>query len=153
VIVQARQFKSMSSLERYIRNLEARGVADRYYDLPMPSTTKAWLGRGGIPSSPNMAKVFMLALTPVNKYPYRGFELAEKVANLLEERHGALNDWACGKQPGKSLCLFIKPWGSLLDSGKRVWFRPDAGDMEVIRQLDKAYRTKPKRMARDRRRR
>lgn len=151
MIVQARQFKSMASLERYIRNLQAQGVADRYYDLPMPSTTNTWLGRGGIPSSPDMVKVFMLVLTPLDKYPYRGFELAERVAKLLEERHGALNDWACGIQTGKSVCLFIKPWGSLLDSGRRVWFRPGAEDMEAIRQLDRAYKTN--RTARDGRRR
>ncbi len=140
MIVQARQFKSMASLERYIRNLLAKGVADRYYDLPMPSTTRAWLKRGGIPSGSEMVKMFMLVLTPLDKYPYRGFELAEKVAGLLEARHQAYNDWAYGIQAGKSVCLFIKPWGSSMDSGKRVWFRPDAEDMDVIRVLDKAYR-------------
>lgn len=143
MIVQARQFKNMATLERYIRNLEAKGVADRFYDLPMPSTTRAWVRRGGIPSSPNMVKMFMLILTPLDKYPRRGFELAEQVAELLEERHQAYNDWAYGIQPRKkSVCLFIKPWGSSMDSSKRVWFRPDVEDMEVIRGLDKAYRTK-----------
>lgn len=151
MIVQARQFKSMASLERYMRNLVANGVADRYYDLPMPSTTRVWLKRGGIPSGPDMVKMFMLVLTPLDKYPYRGFDLAEQVADLLEARHQAHNDWAYGIQAGKSVCLFIKPWGSSMDSGKRVWFRPDAEDMEVIRQLDMAYRIK--RMARDGRRR
>lgn len=134
MIVQARQFKSMSALVRTIRKLG--GLADRNFDLPMPSTSKAWFDRGGIPGSDNMAKAFLLILNPVDQYPFKGWLLAEKVANLLEDRHKACNDWACGFNSVSSVYLFFKPWGCSYQ-GSRVWFRPDPADMEKIRALDK----------------
>lgn len=137
MMVQARQFKSLPQLERNIRKLG--GLADKYYDLPMPSTAENWLKRGNTPESDNMVKVFMLFLKPLEKYPYKGYFLAEKVANLLEYRHQAYNDWACGIKSEQEVFLFIKPWGCSF-GGKRVWFRPDNADMEVIRSLDRFYR-------------
>lgn len=137
MIVQARQFKSMPALERSIRMLN--GLADRDFDLPMPSTGKAWLRRGGIPESNNMAKSFLLILNPVTRYPFKGWLLAEKVVNLLEERHQAYNDWACGIKSESCVYLFLKPWGCSYE-GNRVWFRPDPDDMEVIRTLDQGYK-------------
>ncbi len=141
MIVQARQFKSIPSLKRYIHKLRGQGLADRHYDLPLPSTAEKWLNSRAIPTAEHMAKAFMLILTPVEGYPYGGYDLAEMVANVLLKRHEAYNDWACGIQSGHSVCLFFKPWGTSFD-GKRVWFRPTPKDMNFIRSLDAAYKTK-----------
>lgn len=128
--IRVLQLKKEQKARNLVRSL--RYLADARHDLPMVRPSE-FLGRGRLPGLPSQVKLHALILHP-HERELQGWDLARAAVDILEERHGAILDWACGFRISGAVWVLIKPWASDAETWKRKWFWVTPEDLKAIRE-------------------
>ncbi|MGQ9824782.1 MAG: hypothetical protein ACUVSK_07270 [Desulfotomaculales bacterium] len=145
--IKSVQIRDPEKARRVVCSL--RSLACAWADLPVLRPKEFWPYRP--PGLPQQAKLHLLILHPKKgARELEGWDLARAAVDILEGRHGATLDWACGFRASGAVWLLLKPWAADAATGRRKWFYVDAGDLAALRE--KLSLTRPRGNARKRER-